>query len=1173
MKKSLKKIIAKNGKIIFSILFVLFFLLHSLPTVNAASGEKVDPQIIEKTIDGMETLSNLEKQNYKSALKNILTLDDWNRIAQRAKDYGAVDAAGAIGEEVADIVDDAGALDELKVAKPVMGVAKKIFKVVGIVTMVKDGIAWIDASKAYNADPTNAKKDQVYSEKAFRFYNHFLPFGGIVFGMMADSIEGARERAEFEANQKKIMDQIIADYEARMQMEYMRTMAAMDRVVSNSDAIRLIFGEDFSVEPRWHTLRYFSDEKIERVALYMQNHPDSRYNAYSTGAFLRMMKNGGPAKEAFLKNMHGGGPAGFGKHSPVYMTITDPFGHKYGVEPDTKRLLCDDAAICSPIQKAGDAQYIIIPSIYNGVYQIQLVGYADGDYNFLFQGFNQNSELQGKIKLKGYIHKGEVLAANLTITLNDNGYEVSEPSFLKVADNYPIPADPETLLPAIDIDHFEIYFEGEPCLISSTYLRSGSGSVTTETLYGVKLDYFICLKKSARPTYTFFTNKLLDSQAINENTFQLVDEKNNLINGLLEVKESTFSFTPNVPLWGNATLILKGGNSGICSKTEVCLTKDLEFSVSGLEPALPGEKEVPFELIASEPMVVINNLQIINTESVSKKDVAVSILSFKSFPPNIFFFVYNISSPVPYEIIKGENDVIKFEIKELKPQETLNINLTYMGMLWGADYFSHLDVNKIKGDYDSAFLEKFTQPVAGIEVDDPKIKELAQKIVGEEKNPFWKAYKIYNWITSTVTYDYEKAERKNVETGALLTMRKKSGTCDDYTKLFIALARAAGIPSRFVLLFVLDEKTNVHAFPEIYLPPYGWIPLDPTWGTNRETFARTEPGLFILAKEDGITKNYNSQYILEGVEVTGIKVNSSLMGGRLLIKGEETWNDLSSDHFFLDIAQLTSLSEVNEQFYSLEKYNQEIGQQLFTAAERPKTSVIITVQHALEAHLNDNYFQVRAEVQKVLAEQLQAASTSLTLLAPKMYDYIQGPYSDDKSIIIYNKFFRKGEPGITHTEVLLQINQTKKDMILVNEQTQAGNYYGAYNSLMSSYRSTFELYYLIINDMANTGIHTTIYSIKNMLRFETGQMILIFVFMVIMPILWIWMSINCLVRKEFRHLNKIAWFLIVFLICFPVPIGAIIYFFVEFIWRKKLPNENQENNKIVTKNKKKEVNK
>jgi len=1131
-------------KKILLLLLVLFLLLQfCAPQVNAASAEKIDSNAIDKIVDDMQTLNDLEKENYKRALKNIFTLDDWNDLTNRAKYYEyqqAMEQAGKIGEQLAD-----------KANKP--GI--KMF------TIVYDGIAWIEASKEYNADPTNAKKDQVYSEKAFRFYNNFLPFGGTIFSMMADSIESARDRIEFEANQKKIFDKIIEDYETRMEMEYNK-IPFFERMGSQG-VVSCIFGEGQLQEPRWGMLRYFNDKQLEQAAQFMQEYPQPWYT-YNTAAFLKMMKNGGPAKEAFLKNMNGGGPAGFAKHSPVYMTITDPFGDKYGVDPETKRLLCDDAAICSPMQKAGDAEYIIIPSIYNGVYQIQMVGYDNGEYNFLFQGFNHNSELQGKIKLKGYIHKGEVLEANLTITLNDKGYDISEPNFVKTVDSYPIPSDPETLLPAIDKDTFEVYFE-EPCLSSFSFQTgtSESDAIMTKILEGVKQDYFICLKKPSRPTYTFFTNKFSGLRAINEDNLQLVDEKNNQIKGFYDIKGSTFSFTPNVPIIGEATLILKGGKDGICSKTEICLTKDLEFKVSGLEPGVEWDKEVPFEFIAAEPIVITKKLQIINEKQVAKKDITLTTFSYKSFPPNTYFFVFNISSPVPYEIIEGENDLIKLKISELKAQETLNIDLTYLGMPLGIDYFSRLDLNKINANYDSEILEKFTKAGEGIEVEDPKIKELAQKIVGEEKNPFWKAYKIYNWITRTITYDYEKAERvskgENIETGALLSLQKKTGICDDYTKLFLALARAAGIPARFVNLDVLEEKAEGHTFPEIYILPYGWIPLDPTWGTNFDAFARTEPGLAILLKEDGLTASKYFDSNLEGSDTQGIKVISSLEGGRLTLKEEADWDSLFNDHFFGDIHQLLFTSEINDRLFQLENYNKGIGQEIFTLAEKPQTSVAVTAQQALEAYQNDNYNQIRPKVQKVINEQIQAAATSFSLLAQKLQEYVEGPSFTSNSLLYgVDPLDGVEQENPTKIEILQQINQTKKDMDFVKEQSDEGNYYTAVNSLRYSYATTSWNYLLLVNDLVVDEVKTLILSPENLFRFNWGTVsavAIVLIFVILLPIFWFWMWVNCLVRKEFRHLNKIWWFLIVFFICFPIPcipIGAMIYFFVEYRHRKEM---------------------
>lgn len=64
------------------------------------------------------------------------------------------------------------------------------------------------------------------------------------------------------------------------------------------------------------------------------------------------------------------------------------------------------------------------------------------------------------------------------------------------------------------------------------------------------------------------------------------------------------------------------------------------------------------------------------------------------------------------------------------------------------------------------------------------------------------------------------------------------GVCQDYTHVFIAIARSWGIPTRYVsgYLFAVDGKNGdtgvfgaaTHAWAEICLPDLGWIGIDPT---------------------------------------------------------------------------------------------------------------------------------------------------------------------------------------------------------------------------------------------------------------------------------------------------------------------------------------------------------
>ncbi|HAJ38076.1 MAG TPA: hypothetical protein DCL15_20585 [Chloroflexi bacterium] len=73
------------------------------------------------------------------------------------------------------------------------------------------------------------------------------------------------------------------------------------------------------------------------------------------------------------------------------------------------------------------------------------------------------------------------------------------------------------------------------------------------------------------------------------------------------------------------------------------------------------------------------------------------------------------------------------------------------------------------------------------------------------------------------------------------------GYCDYYATAFVVLARAVGLPARFVTgftsgswdatgqLWVITEA-NAHSWPEVYLPVIGWTPFEPT--AARPTLAR-----------------------------------------------------------------------------------------------------------------------------------------------------------------------------------------------------------------------------------------------------------------------------------------------------------------------------------------------
>ncbi len=77
---------------------------------------------------------------------------------------------------------------------------------------------------------------------------------------------------------------------------------------------------------------------------------------------------------------------------------------------------------------------------------------------------------------------------------------------------------------------------------------------------------------------------------------------------------------------------------------------------------------------------------------------------------------------------------------------------------------------------------------------DPIIVALAKTITNGSNSTYEKAVKIFNWVRDNLQYKFYY----NTKYGAVKTVITKSGNCVDHSHLLVALARAAGIPARYV---------------------------------------------------------------------------------------------------------------------------------------------------------------------------------------------------------------------------------------------------------------------------------------------------------------------------------------------------------------------------------------
>jgi len=118
---------------------------------------------------------------------------------------------------------------------------------------------------------------------------------------------------------------------------------------------------------------------------------------------------------------------------------------------------------------------------------------------------------------------------------------------------------------------------------------------------------------------------------------------------------------------------------------------------------------------------------------------------------------------------------------------------------------------------------------------EPLIESTAPEIVAEAQN-----------ATRNVTGDRARAERLTRHVNAILekkptvsipsareVLRTRVGDCNEHTALFVAMARAIGIPARIAVgLVSVHGAFYYHAWPEVYLSEGQtrglWLPVDPT---------------------------------------------------------------------------------------------------------------------------------------------------------------------------------------------------------------------------------------------------------------------------------------------------------------------------------------------------------
>jgi transglutaminase-like putative cysteine protease len=125
-------------------------------------------------------------------------------------------------------------------------------------------------------------------------------------------------------------------------------------------------------------------------------------------------------------------------------------------------------------------------------------------------------------------------------------------------------------------------------------------------------------------------------------------------------------------------------------------------------------------------------------------------------------------------------------------------------------------------------LEAYLKPELFLESDAPEIVAEAQKAVAGVTGNRARAERLVRYVTDLL----EKKPTVSLPS-ALEVLRTRVGDCNEHTALYVAMARALGLPARIAVgLVYLRGAFYYHAWPEVFVSePDGrgqWLPVDPT---------------------------------------------------------------------------------------------------------------------------------------------------------------------------------------------------------------------------------------------------------------------------------------------------------------------------------------------------------
>ena len=201
-----------------------------------------------------------------------------------------------------------------------------------------------------------------------------------------------------------------------------------------------------------------------------------------------------------------------------------------------------------------------------------------------------------------------------------------------------------------------------------------------------------------------------------------------------------------------------------------------------------------------------------------------------------------------------------------------------------------------------------------------RVSKLANQITAGKFNSYDKAKAIETYLRTNYPYDLEvPAPPEDQDVADYFLFDLKKGYCDYYATAMVVLARASGIPARFVSGYspgtydapnaqYIIRELNAHSWVEVYFADIGWIEFEPTGSIPEIVRQEKQEELTPTPENDTAASNLLTRFRLERLSFLILPIFVFLGVLVLYFSFIEKW-------LYMRLAPANAIEKIYKKFY------------------------------------------------------------------------------------------------------------------------------------------------------------------------------------------------------------------------------------------------------------------